>query len=181
VNSNVLFELPFGRGKAFMNQAGAFADAVVSGWSVGGIFRFRSGLPTAVQYTGLWPTNFSFSTLAYAKGSYDEQVQVNQNGVPGLFENPQQAASNWLPMLPGEVGTRGAIRLDNYFNTDMSVTKNIRLTQGQRLQFRAEAFNLFNNVNFTKLSLDAASPATFGQFTATTPARVMQFALRYEF
>jgi hypothetical protein len=36
-------------------------------------------------------------------------------------------------------------------------------------------------VNFTNLSLDANSPGSFGQFSATSPARVMQFAVRYEF
>jgi hypothetical protein len=181
INSNVLVELPFGRGKRFMGNAGEFTDALVGGWLVSGIFRYRSGLPTAVTYTGLWPTNFSFSTLAYATGEYDEDVQINNNGIPGLFADPQAAAANWQPMLPGEVGTRAAMRLDDFFNTDLSVTKNIGLPRGHRVQVRVEAFNLFNNVNFTRLNLDAASPATFGQFTATAPARVMQFAVRYEF
>jgi hypothetical protein len=36
-------------------------------------------------------------------------------------------------------------------------------------------------VNFTKLSLDAASPSSFGQFSEAAAGRVMQFALRYEF
>jgi hypothetical protein len=177
----VLLDLPFGRGKAFLSNAGGLTDALVGGWQVSTIFRYRSGLPTAVSYTGLWPTNFSFSTLAYAVGDYDEEVQVTKNGVPGLFQDPNAAAKNWLPMLPGEVGTRGAIRLDDYFNTDLSLTKVISLPNRHRIQFRAEAFNLLNNVNFTRLTLDASQPATFGQFTETTPARVMQFALRYEF
>lgn len=181
VNANVLFELPFGQGKAFLRNAGPLADALVGGWSVSTIFRYRSGLPTAVSYTGIWPTNFSFSTLADPVGAYDAEVQINENGVPGLFPNPREAAANWRPMLPGEVGTRAALRLDDFYNTDLAVTKNVRLPLGHRLQFRAEAFNVFNNVNFTRLSLDAASPATFGQFTATSPARVMQFAVRYEF
>jgi hypothetical protein len=181
INSNVLLDLPFGRGKAFLSNAGPLADALVGGWQVSTIFRYRSALPTAVSYTGLWPTNFSFSTLAYAVGDYDEEVQVTKNGVPGLFADPNAAAKNWLPMLPGEVGTRGAVRLDDYFNTDLSLTKVISLPNRHRIQFRAEAFNLLNNVNFTRLTLDASQPATFGQFTETTPARVMQFALRYEF
>jgi hypothetical protein len=181
VNSNVLFELPFGKGHALLGNAGALTDAIVGGWQISTIFRYRSALPTAVSYTGIWPTNYGFSTLAYAKGEYDAEVQLNSNGVPAIFANPQQAAANWLPMKPGEVGTRAAVRLDDFYNTDLSVTKNFNMPMGQRLQFRAEAFNAFNNVNFTRLSLDANSPATFGQFTATSPARVMQFALRYEF
>jgi hypothetical protein len=51
----------------------------------------------------------------------------------------------------------------------------------QRLEVRAEAFNAFNNVNFTNIALDANSPNSFGQFTQAAPPRVFQFALRYQF
>jgi hypothetical protein len=49
------------------------------------------------------------------------------------------------------------------------------------VQVRAEAFNAFNNVNFTTASLSLANPTTFGQFTGVMAPRVIQFALRYEF
>ena len=49
------------------------------------------------------------------------------------------------------------------------------------LQFRAEAFNAFNFVNFTGLTTSIQSQGTFGQFSSTQDPRVMQFALRYEF
>ncbi|MGE0446507.1 MAG: hypothetical protein AB7P99_14870, partial [Vicinamibacterales bacterium] len=181
INSNVLLELPFGRGKPLLGNAGPILDGLVGGWQLSTIFRYRSALPSAVAYSGLWPTNFSFTTLAYATGDEEAQVQMNANGQPGIFADPQEAAANWLPMLPGEVGTRAAVRLDDYVNADISLTKSVTLPNRHRIQFRAEAFNAFNNVNFTRISLDANSPATFGQFTAAAPARVMQFALRYEF
>jgi len=180
VNSNVLFELPFGRGKAMLGNAGDLTEALVGGWQLSTIFRYRSGLPTSVAYSGLWPTNFSFTTLADPIGAYDDGVTVNQNGNPAIFSSTTDAA-NWKPMLPGEVGTRGSVRLASYYNTDLSLTKYFSLPGNHRLQFRAEAFNAFNNVNFTKVSLDAASPNSFGVFTEAAPARVMQFALRYEF
>jgi hypothetical protein len=181
VNANVLIELPFGKGKRFMNSASGLTEQVVSGWQLSGIFRYRSGLPTAVAYSGLWPTNFSFNTIAYAVGAYDDHVTTNQFGNPSIFDSTTEAA-NWKPMLPGEVGTRAAVRLDDYYNTDLAITKSFPLPfANQRLQFRAEAFNAFNNVNFSNATLDANSPTSFGQFTAAAPARVMQFALRYEF
>jgi hypothetical protein len=180
LNSNVLFELPFGSGKPFLSKAGPLVDALVGGWQVSTIFRYRSGLPSSVAYSGIWPTNFSFTTLAYAVGDYDAEVQTNDKGNPAIFPTTD-AAQNWRPMFPGEVGTRAAVRLDDAFNTDLSLTKYISLANGHRLQFRAEAFNALNNVNYTRISLDANSPATFGQFTGAAPARVMQFALRYEF
>jgi hypothetical protein len=181
LNSNVLFELPFGRGKPFLSDAGGLVDALVGGWQISTIFRYRSGLPTAVAYSGLWPTNFSFTTLAYAVDDYEAEVQTNDKGNPAIFPTTTDAAKNWRPMFPGEVGTRAAVRLDDAFNTDLSLTKYLNLANGHRLQFRAEAFNALNNVNYTRISLDANSPATFGEFTGAAPARVMQFALRYEF
>jgi hypothetical protein len=180
INGNVLTELPFGQGKRFFSHAGTLTDAVIGGWQLSGIFRYRSGLPTSVAYSGLWPTNFSFTTIAYPVGAYSDQVTTNQNGSPAIFASTKEAA-NWRPMLPGEVGTRAAVRLDDFFNTDLAVTKNFHLPNGYRLQLRGEAFNAFNNVSFTNVSLDASSPNSFGQFTAASPARVMQFALRFEF
>ena len=181
VNSNVLVELPFGQGKPFLGNANTLVDSLVGGWQLSTIFRYRSGLPTAVAYSGLWPTNFSFSTLAYATSEQEAKVQMNANGNPAIFPTTAASAANWRPMLPGEVGTRAAVRLDDYFNTDLSLTKYFRVGNNHRVQFRAEAFNAFNNLNFTRISLDANSPNTFGQFTDAAPARVMQFALRYEF
>jgi hypothetical protein len=180
LNVNTLYELPIGRGKAFMSNAGALTDALVGGWQVSGIFRYNSGLPTSVAYGGIWPTHFSVSAVAYPVAAYDAGVTTNQNGNPAIFASTTEAA-NWRPMYPGEAGTRAAVRLDDFMNTDLAITKSVHMGGTRRLQFRAEAFNAFNNVNFTNLSLDANSPASFGQFTSTSPARVMQFALRYEF
>ena len=49
------------------------------------------------------------------------------------------------------------------------------------LEFRAEAFNAENRVNFGGPSLNTASPTTFGEVGSPGAARVMQFAGRYEF
>jgi hypothetical protein len=181
LNVNVVVGLPFGQGHALLSNAGGLVNALVEGWQISGIFRYNSGLPTAVAYSGIWPTHYAVSAVAYPVGDYSDHITTNQKGNPALFDSTTEAA-NWRPMLPGEVGMRASVRLDDVYNTDLAVTKSFNLPwAGQRLQFRAEAFNAFNNVNFTNVALDANSPASFGQFTGTTPPRVMQFALRYEF
>ena len=77
---------------------------------------------------------------------------------------------------------RAALRLAPMTHFDIAVGKYFKLPwEGHRIQFRAEAFNAFNNVNFIKPSLALHSPSTFGEFTDTTAPRVMQFALRYGF
>ncbi len=74
------------------------------------------------------------------------------------------------------------LRLAPFFNTDLTRAKVFRLPkEGQRLQFRAEAFNAFNSVNFTNPSLTLTAPLTFGKFQGVTPPHTMQYALRYEF
>jgi hypothetical protein len=67
-------------------------------------------------------------------------------------------------------------------NVDLAATKNFPLPwEHHFLQLRAEAFNAFNFVNFTNISLALSSPSTFGNFTAAADARVLQLALRYTF
>jgi hypothetical protein len=98
-----------------------------------------------------------------------------------LFTNTSTSAS-FADELPGHTGTRAALRLPGMFLADMSLVKAFPLPwEGQRIQFRAEAFNVFNNVNFSNPSLSLQAPGTFGEFQAVGDPRVMQFALRYEF
>jgi hypothetical protein len=183
LNANVLVELPFGQGRKFMRNASGLAEALVGGWQLSGIFRYRSGLPTSVAYTGIWVTNWSFSGLGFPKGPYNATPQINNLGNPSLFPTTASSAANWESQFPGDVGPRAVVRLDSYKNTDIALTKSFRMPflGDQRLEVRAEAFNAFNWVNFTNIALDANSPNSFGQFTQAAPPRVFQFALRYQF
>jgi hypothetical protein len=183
LNANVVVDLPFGQGKRFMHDGSGLMDGLFGGWQLSAIYRYRSGLPSSVAYTGIWVTNWSFSGLAFPKGPYSATPQINSNGNPALFPTTASSASNWESQFPGDVGPRGVVRLDSYKNTDLALTKSFRMpfSADQRLQIRVEAFNAFNWVNFTNIALDANSPNSFGQFTQASPARVLQFALRYQF
>ena len=67
-------------------------------------------------------------------------------------------------------------------NFDLAAAKFFRLPmEGHRIQFRAEAFNAFNTVNYFDPVLRLDRPANFGEYQRAQPARVMQLALRYEF
>ena len=78
-----------------------------------------------------------------------------------------------------------------WFNElDLSLIKAFKITERQRVTFRAEAYNAFNHPNFgfTAANLNILTPATFGKFSTTlgtqngsTSARTMQLALRYDF
>jgi hypothetical protein len=184
VNANFIYELPFGTGKKFVNTSHAWLNTIIGGWQLQSIMRFSSGLPTVVQGDYVWNTNYWQNSLAITTGAVSAGTHVDNNGVPSLFTNTS-ALNSFADAWPGATGTRAALRLPGMKNVDLAISKSFGLPfkalEGHRIQFRAEAFNAFNFVNFTQPSLQLANTNTFGEFTSTTAPRVMQFALRYEF
>jgi hypothetical protein len=64
-------------------------------------------------------------------------------------------------------------------NTDLAVLKNFPLKEQYRFQFRAEAFNAFNQVNFGEpIATVNAGPGVFGTIPSAAAGRVIQFALK---
>ncbi len=107
------------------------------------------------------------------------------------FFTPEEAARFTYPNA-FEIGTAGrnVFRNPAFFETDASLVKRFAITERHQVQFRAEAYNLFNHPNFgfTSSNLNLNNPATFGKFsqtigtqTSSGSARTLQLALRYEF
>ena len=78
----------------------------------------------------------------------------------------------------------------DYFDTDFGLLRNIPITERMTLQFRAEFFNVFNNVNFAAPDVSVADGPVFGTVTSTAPSppgegggdpRILQFALKFLF
>jgi hypothetical protein len=67
-----------------------------------------------------------------------------------------------------------------YKRADLSLFRSFKLPKGVQLQFRAEAFNAFNDVQLLNPVSNITS-ATAGRIVTTGPARVMQFGLRMTF
>jgi len=63
---------------------------------------------------------------------------------------------------------------------DMAVYKDFHITEQHKLEFRAEAFNVFNHTNFNGVSTSFGS-GTYGTITSTRDPRIFEFALRYQF
>jgi hypothetical protein len=84
---------------------------------------------------------------------------------------------------PGQLGTfpRSGLNSPNFFQTDFSLIKRTRLYERMDMEFRAEFFNVFNQVNFnftTDVNFDDTSA---GRITGTRDARVIQLAMRIKF
>ncbi len=192
ITANTVVELPFGPGKPILPNISGWANQIIGGWQVSSLMKYRGGQPLSIQNGGVYPTNYLVSAISVLRPRTPmpaNGVGYDQTGAPSLFRNTN-AYQSFMGQYPGTVGTRDIIRGPGFTNVDLAVSKFFLLPwERQRIQFRAEAFNVFNNVNFDNPSnftaatatLSLASPGTFGQLTSAAAARVMQFALRYEF
>ncbi len=103
---------------------------------------------------------------------------------PGLNANAAFPGQVFYNVGPGQTGNvaRTLLNGPRFLNVNMALLKNIRFTETMRVQLRAEAFNVFNTVNFFNNTQFAnINSTTFGQITSAGAARQMQFAARFEF
>lgn len=187
-NTNWVYELPFGRGKAFAAGSGRWVNAVVGGWQWSVLARWTSGFPTTIETFTSFPTNWFLPSTAILNGPKPKTGAFIVNGNPNLFRDPVAAQGDFRYSLPGESGQRNELRGPGFFGIDSGLSKTWSITESQNLKFSWEVFNVTNAVRFDVAplpqstgQLDVAS-SVFGTFTSTlTKPRLMQFALRYTF
>jgi hypothetical protein len=182
VTANVVYDLPLGKGKMLFANAKPWVDKILGGWQVSSLSRWHTGVPSTVAGNLAYNANYWLSSLAIMTSPVASGgVHLDQNGNPSLFPNTS-ASTSFNDELPGHSGTKAVVRLAGLFVTDMTLSKAFPLPwEGQKIQLRAEAFNVFNSVNFTSPSLALTAPTTFGEYQGVLDPRVMQFAIRYEF
>jgi hypothetical protein len=191
INANFVYQLPFGKGKMFMANSPKWLDEIVGGWEISGLVRVQSGLPTTIAGFGNYNSNYWNSSPGVLNGAMPETgLFIDNNGIPSIFKSTTAAAS-FTDAPPGGAPYRAIVRLPWQKNTDVTVRKVFKLPfERQTLELRADAYNLFNNVNFVNTSatsstggqsLSLTSPGTFGEFSQTAEPRVLQMALRYSF
>jgi Carboxypeptidase regulatory-like domain len=152
-----------------------FRSALVNNWQVNAIVSLQSGLP----FTVVSGTDRSLSGIG---NDYADIVgnPARPSGVSGIKEYFNTAA--FVPAATGTFGNigRNSLRGPGYADVDSSIFKDI--LQGERVhaQFRAEAFNTFNRVNFANPIANVSS-GTYGQITSANSPRVFQFGLKLLF
>ena len=176
-----VYNLPVGKGKRYASRISTFADYIIGGWQLSGLWRWSSGFPISVAQNGVWPTNWNNNNWALWNGT----PVTTQHGT-NIFPDAKAAIKAFDYELPGGIGTRNPLRGDGLINVDTSLSKRFVLPwkEGHSLQFRWETFNLTNTARFDvgSLSLDISTGGTFGKYSGQlTAPRVMQFGLRYEF
>ena len=193
INSNWVYDLPFGKGKHFGHDWNSFTDTLLGGWELAGIYRWTSGFPFSVDAGDTYNTNFQIEGRAVQIG-HVQQGLTYVNGLPYAFNigaaGQADPSGYWDSVLrlpyPGESGQRNNFRGQGFFGIDAGINKSFHITERQILRFSAYAYNLTNSVRFDAGSLTNNSaftdPSTIGLYSKTlTKPRVMEFALRYSF
>jgi hypothetical protein len=181
------YELPFGRGHLFMNNANRAVDTILGGWIVNGIYSYQGGQPFTVPCPVSTTSDFGcFAGVVPGQGLYAGPHNATQWLNPAAFAQPPLATAigqaDYSPLGGGQQQVRGP----GFDNLDSSVLKNFLITESVHLQFRAEAFNTTNTppfgqptsqLNFTDLTAFSAITSTKNS-NENQGARTLQFALK---
>lgn len=168
------YELPVGRGKRFLGGTHGLTGALLGGWQIQGIVGIRSGRP----FTPTISTDRANIGVGGQRPNRLRSGKLEHSSVERWFD-----LSAFVPPDQFTYGNSAAniLREDRFKTFDFSIFKQFRITEGSRLQFRAECFNLTNTPSFNAPNT-AIDTAAGGRVTSTASApRQIQFALKYNF
>ncbi len=176
-----VYELPFGKGKRFMNQGG-IAAYLLSDWQLNGILRLMTGTPFTI-------TSDATSCDCPGNSQFGEQVAPVHYPHGIGPNNTWFSTSSFAPPPPGQFGNVGSnsVRGPSLKDYDLSVFRGFKFLERYELQGRAEAYNLTNTPYFANPDA-AVTDSSFGQITSTQGfttsggnQRSMQIALKLLF
>jgi len=172
--ANSVYQVPFARARWY------------GGWDVSGLFTSRTGRPFSVSVnraSGVVPSGQTQSQRANYVGGVNP---YSANPGPGSWLNPAAfvAPANNTYGNAGRNGFRGP----GLWQMDIGLSKRIRVREGIHVDFRTEAFNLFNRAQYGDPVANISNP-TFGRIlvtandgaTGTGTSRQLQFMLRLNF
>jgi hypothetical protein len=172
------YELPVGRGHRFLSSS-RLLDLMLGGWHLGGIYSVTTGFP------------FS-PVLGYDPSNTGDQGVVRADRIAdGNLSRGRRDPNNWFDInafaLPasytfGNSG-RNVLTGPGVNTLDASIRKEFATTETQRLEFRAEFFNMLNHPNFSQPdNFIDDGPGAAGVVTSVAlPMRQIQFGLKYRF
>lgn len=174
-----VYDLPFGRGKAFGGSMPKLLDVVAGNWQLNGILTFSTGVPLAI------------STAQNNSQSFSATQRPNVNGQnPALptGRSTEEKLTEWFDTsvfsqpAAFTFGNAGRLlpnaRADGTRGWDFSVFKVFPIHESIRAEFRGEFFNFTNTPNFAPPG-QVLGNATFGVVSAQANSpRQVQFGLK---
>lgn len=148
----LLWELPFGK------EGSSLKKNLLGGWQINSINTIESGAPLSLSASVTGPGNRP-NVVDGVDAKLDKPTLERWFNTDAFSQPAPYTFGNASRTLPN-------VSTDGVFNMDLSLLKNISISEKTRLQFRAEAFNLTNSPTFAAPG-SALNSATFGRITAT--------------
>jgi hypothetical protein len=179
-----IYDLPFGRGRRWLNGGGVI-DRLVGGWKVSNILRFSSGTPFSFTQSRCdhIPSQFAISCFPGVLPGASPWAQGKSDFDPSkpLFDiTAFEPDGSFTGAYYGSGSRITNYRGFGYKNHDFALSKDIRITERVSFQFRAEAFNLWNNHRLSGFDTNISS-SSFGQWFTVSSPRNIQLAGRITF
>jgi hypothetical protein len=203
--TSLVYELPFGKGKTFGGNASRAEDLIFGGWQITGDYNWSSGLPWTPSFNecggeedvGVCRPDKGTGSFDVGAGSLQHPAGANpyvQYFTP--VANITTTAGAFGDPGSGKLGNIGfdSFRGPRAFFADAAISKNFSVTERVKVNFRMDAFNVFNhpvlgfNANQGNTCIDCSGNA--GQITdieadsspgSTTGMRQLEFALKVSF
>ncbi|MEX2261299.1 MAG: TonB-dependent receptor [Bryobacteraceae bacterium] len=173
--SSAVYELPFGRGKKFLNQGGALGF-IAGDWQLSSIVTIQSGGAFNVQVQG-GSARLNSGSEQRANRLRDGNLPSSERSIGRWFDTDAFVAP---PMYEfGSEETRTLI-MPGLANVDVNIKRAFRFGEKLNLEFRGEFFNFFNRTNFGAPGNVLGTP-NYGIIASAGPARVGQMSLKLVF
>jgi len=216
--TSLVYEVPVGRGRQYLASANPAVDAILGGWQISAINTAQGGTPYNVTYAPKGNTN---GVSPQITATYRGANEYRPNIVPGQplrlcnsghtcmsQRNPANGTINYINLaafsLPATLtasstlaspfgnAPRNVIRLPLYYQTDLDINKRFSTPmKSLKIEFRAEAYNIFNHTNLYYPSSSTSELGTAaGTSSASNPSansaaisgtfepRIIQFGLK---
>jgi hypothetical protein len=169
-------DLPFGRGKMFghgLVKGPKWADRVLSGWQLVGFHTLQSGLPVNVggadlsRLAGASPSRASIVPGVKAAYSLSTSIENARAYNPACgctlpWFNPAAFTTTPQFVIPNGPRFLPDIRAGFLRNWDLTLTKNVAITERVKFGLQAKFYNLLNQVTFAGPSVVTVGSANFG-------------------
>jgi Carboxypeptidase regulatory-like domain/TonB-dependent Receptor Plug Domain/TonB dependent receptor len=179
--SSFIYELPLGKGKRLVGNAGGIVDHLIGGWQLNGIVSLQSGFPITILRSG--------DPLGIGT---DGAVRPDQTCDPALSESERtrDPVNGNVTFFDGNCFAAPSDRFGNAGRAtvigpgtnvvDLAVFKNFRIRENMQLQFRSEFFNAFNHPSWGQPGRTVGG-GNFGIATSARDPRIIQFGMKLIF
>ena len=185
-----VYDLPFGRGRAYASNMNGAMDAVLGGWRLATSAILYSGFPVTIFGPG---NSNTFNTFGFNRANQYSKIVVRNRSIQHWWGTDQSAdnvancpsngACAYGAAAPFTFGTaaNSTERAPGYRQVDVSFFKDFRTWRENVLSFRADFFNVFNIASYGYPD-NGITDGSFGAITSVrSPARQVQLGLRYAF